>query len=218
MSDSAPGLSEYEKSVFLTKAQDEIVRAIYNNTFEGNEEMRRCLDVLITDKHISPTNSGYNPIPYNRCKHTAFKLPNDIMYIIIESAQYKQDVNSCWAGQYVPVSPTLYDDLHKDLRNPFRGTTARKVLRIELGVSGDNSSLVELLSKYDLKEYAIRYLRKPYAIVLEDLTGTGLTIEGREQVSEYGEDNNQACELNPIIHQTIIERAVQLAKASYKGR
>lgn len=44
MSNQAPGLDEYEKSVFLTKAQDEIVKAYFNpkgnkflEGFDGNE-------------------------------------------------------------------------------------------------------------------------------------------------------------------------------------
>ena len=44
-SNQAPGLDEYEKSVFLTKAQDEIVKAYFNpktnkvqEGFDGNEK------------------------------------------------------------------------------------------------------------------------------------------------------------------------------------
>lgn len=45
MSNQAPGLDEYEKSVFLTKAQDEIVKNYFNpkgnkyqEGFDGNEK------------------------------------------------------------------------------------------------------------------------------------------------------------------------------------
>lgn len=209
MSDSAPGLTEYEKSIFLTKAQDELVRAIYNNTFEGNEEMRRCLDVLITDDRIDPIESN-DTLPFDGCFHTVFQLPENIMYIIIENAQYVTDIDPCYEGKYVPVSPALYDDLHKDIRNPFRGATARKVLRIEKGATQNGDSVVELLSKFQLQKYAIRYLRKPKPIILEDLSNESLMIEGVSSES--------ACELNSIIHDTIVERAVELAKAAYRGR
>ena len=37
MSNQAPGLDEYEKSVFLTKAQDEIVKSYFSPT--GNKAM-----------------------------------------------------------------------------------------------------------------------------------------------------------------------------------
>ena len=43
-SNQAPGLTEYEKSVFLTQAQDSIVLSLYNGTasrsFEETEELR----------------------------------------------------------------------------------------------------------------------------------------------------------------------------------
>ena len=46
-------LNEYEKSVFLTKAQEEVVvnlyngKNIYGDSFESTEEIRRYLDALI---------------------------------------------------------------------------------------------------------------------------------------------------------------------------
>ena len=45
--------NEYEKSVFLTRAQEDIVISLYNGlnltqeSFEGSEEIRRYLDTLI---------------------------------------------------------------------------------------------------------------------------------------------------------------------------
>lgn len=48
-SNQAPGLDEYEKSVFLTKAQDEILKAYFNpkgnKLFEGfDDSTRRQID------------------------------------------------------------------------------------------------------------------------------------------------------------------------------
>ena len=55
MSNQAPGLDEYEKSVFLTKAQDEIVKSYFSPTgnkamegFDGNE--RRQIDFSMLTK------------------------------------------------------------------------------------------------------------------------------------------------------------------------
>lgn len=38
-SNAAPGVTEYEKSVFLTMAQEELVKEIYG-VYEQNEEIR----------------------------------------------------------------------------------------------------------------------------------------------------------------------------------
>ena len=49
-------LDEYEKSVFLTQAQEEIVINLYNgknpygDSFESTEELRRYLDELVKTK------------------------------------------------------------------------------------------------------------------------------------------------------------------------
>ena len=53
-SNQAPGLTEYEKSTFLTQAQEEIVIGLYEGkygeSFEGTEEMRTYLNPLILNK------------------------------------------------------------------------------------------------------------------------------------------------------------------------
>ena len=52
-SNQAPGLDEYEKSVFLTKAQEELVISLYDGrnssgeSFENTEEARRSLSSLV---------------------------------------------------------------------------------------------------------------------------------------------------------------------------
>lgn len=54
-SNKAPGLNEYEKSVFLTKSQEQIVTELYSgrnttyNSFEETEEQRRYLSNLVVD-------------------------------------------------------------------------------------------------------------------------------------------------------------------------
>lgn len=56
-SNQAPGLDEYEKSVFLTKAQDEIVKAYFNpktnkvqEGFDGNEKRQIDFSMLMQSK------------------------------------------------------------------------------------------------------------------------------------------------------------------------
>ena len=53
-SNQAPGLDEYEKSVFLTKAQDEIIKAYFNpksnkvqEGFDGSEKRQIDFSMLI---------------------------------------------------------------------------------------------------------------------------------------------------------------------------
>ena len=62
-------------------------------------------------------------------------------------------------------------------------------------------------------KYKIRYIRRPKPIVLVNLdftTQSDLEIDGVKTVSE--------CELNPIMHMDILNKAVELAYTTRGGR
>ena len=63
---------------------------------------------------------------------------------------------------------------------------------------------VELVSKFNVSKYLLRYVRYPDPIILEDLP-EGLTIGGFS--------TRMPCALNPQIHERIVEGAVKLAKS-----
>jgi hypothetical protein len=54
MSNAAPSIDQYEKSVFLTKAQEDVVVALYNGTFEGSEQLTESLKTLVKSRSTSP--------------------------------------------------------------------------------------------------------------------------------------------------------------------
>lgn len=66
-SNQAPGLDEYEKSVFLTKAQDEILKAYFNPVlnktqegFDGNERRQIDFSMVLKSTIIYPTDVLYS--------------------------------------------------------------------------------------------------------------------------------------------------------------
>ena len=69
--------------------------------------------------------------------------------------------------------------------------------------------MIELISKYTIKEYIFRYLKQPKPIILETLTG-GATINGISQKTE--------CKLPQSIHSTILKLAVDMAKMVYDSQ
>lgn len=195
-SNKAPGLNEYEKSVFLTKAQEQIVTELYSgrnttyNSFEETEEQRRYLNTLVETKACNKhKNTIQNPFETVSDNSTLFDLPNNVLFITYESAR----VNS----KEVDVHPVSQDELSKILKNPFRGPSNNRVLRLDIG---DN--IVELISVNDIFSYKIRYIRKPNPIILTDLEDD-LSINGISEESE--------CELDSSLHRTILDRAVALA-------
>ena len=63
--------NEYEKSVFLTKAQEQFIVSLYDGrsqefgSFEETEEVRRFLSNLVKTTTISNKESGYSGISNN---------------------------------------------------------------------------------------------------------------------------------------------------------
>lgn len=194
-------LDEYEKSVYLTKAQEEVVTNFYNgknpygDSFESTEEMRRYLENLVktkvysTTEQVSGTGVSDNSVFY--------KLPNDVAFITMEQVTYNDKSLGCYNGSTAAVYPVTQDEYSRIKNNPFRGPTRYKAIRLD---PGDNT--VELISKYKIGKYLLKYLSRPEPIILEDLPND-LTIEGKGEHSE--------CKLNSILHDTILERAVQIA-------
>lgn len=282
MSNAAAGLDEYEKSVFLTKAQDEIVKAYFNpkqnktlEGFDGNERRQidfsmimrsvtykpinftigtpttkqptpssitslNILNALITNQEgiltqeqldavdktsISITNklTAYTASPFidaffdYRDNSKAVTLESDIMMFVNEYALVTRNSNKI----RLTVVPIDYNEYSRLMSKPFKrplqyqawrildnsmstdtsiSTTAQEgVKRAEL-VIGPNDSIIQ---------YSIRYVRRPRAIRLINFTESGLSIDGIS--------TEQSCELDPILHQEILQRAVELAKAAYAG-
>lgn len=196
-------VNEYEKSVELTKAQEELVRSLYltDNTgisFEANEKIRRSLESLVKQETLSANNDDDDiklTDAGDKFKHTTYNLPNRCWYIVYEQVKQSEEGNDCIATFIGDVVPTTHDDYWRTRNNPFRGPTKKRVLRLD---NYDNT--VELVSQYNISEYIIRYIEKPSPIILEDLPGN-LTIEGFNTEKE--------CQLHDSLHRTILELAVQ---------
>lgn len=219
MSDKAPEINEYEKSVLLTLAQEQIVKEIYLDKFEGSEEQRRSIDVLVTQKDIKRSDKPHKVLRGDRFYHSHYVLPEDLWYIVHETARFS-DRQVCNNGDYVPVKPETYDEALHDVRNPFRGPTMNRVLRVDYGTDGDGDRLVELISKYEIDRYSIRYVRHPQPILLVDFRGddyAGVTIRGKDVLERLLDKNGELninatpCELPPVIHDQVLGRAVAIA-------
>lgn len=196
--------NEYEKSLFLTKAQEELVTSLYNGTtstgesFESTEEQRRYLSNLVKVASLSPTTNTSGFILGMGSNSKFFTLPEDLWYITYEAVNV--DNPKCEAYNPMDVYPVTQDDYNKTKRNPFRGANDRRALRLDL-----SDGVIEIVCKYIVKDYYVRYLRKPKPIVLVNMPNN-LTIDGVGKKSE--------CELHEALHQRILERAVTEALQS----
>lgn len=194
-------LDEYEKSTFLTNAQEQLIidiysgrNVIYGKSFEQTEEIRRYLSNLVETYETSTKVTGKLGLSKDS---VFFEIPQDTWFITYEVALLKDSRLGCLDGIEASVVPLPQDDLYRAKDNPFRGPSKDRVLRLDI-----KSDLAELISKYNVDKYLMRYISQPTPIILVDLPD-GLSINGVSTESE--------CELNPVVHRAILERAVQLA-------
>lgn len=187
---------EYEKSIFLTKAQEQIVLELYQE-LEQSEENRKYLSNLIKTGNYVPIGEQDETLINNTFKSYKVEIEDSVLFMIYEQCTLS-DENNCINSRIVSVVPTIHDDLDKVLKNPFKSPNSRKVIRLDF----DNK--IELISKYNISNYKVRYLKKPNPIILVKLED--LNIDKKQEVSNG--------ETNPILHERIVQRAVQLAVQS----
>lgn len=192
-------LDEYEKSLFLTRYQEEFVLSLYNGrnssgrSFEETEELRRSLSPLVGDTTLDPIEEGYYTGVDSNSKF--FDLPDDLWFITYEAVNLENP--KCEGNVSMEVVPVTQDEYNRLRKNPFRGPNDRRALRLDL-----SDGIVEIVSKYNISSYYLRYLKRLSPIILEDLPD-GLTINEEHCASE--------CVLPEFLHQRILDGAVSMA-------
>lgn len=200
MSNAAPGLNEYEKSVFLTQAQESFILEIYNGNYNGlsfdeTEEVKRYINTLIKQGVLTPTVDSFKIVDTS----IAYTNPTDLWFIVYESIKLDLSSLGCSTPKLVKVLSVTHNDFITTFNNPHRGPNDKRVL----GIKSQNK--IEIISKYPIISYLIRYLAKPEPIILTDLTSYNVTINGVSVET--------TCKLNPVVHRIILNKAVQLAKS-----
>lgn len=192
---------EYEKSLYLTKSQEELVLALYTgknsfgDTFEGTEEMRRHLANIVREAVLSPIETS-NGMPLGMESNSKFfTLPENLWFITYEAVDVSDA--DCDALSRLDVLPVKQDEYHKIKRDPFRGANGRRAFRLDLA-----DGVIEIISKKTVSDYYVRYLKKLRPIVLEDMPD-GVTVKGVGVKTE--------CELHEGLHEKILENAVIMA-------
>lgn len=213
MSNQAPGLDEYEKSVFLTKAQIEIIKNYFNpkgnkyqEGFDGSQ--KRQVDFSKLMKTYASSGTAPTPTSFFGNVTGAYKItwPNDVFVVVNEVVDVtkKGESGKC----RLQVIPIKYDEYLRVSSKPYKQPLKSQAWRI---INGENdiNLIVGHLNSVSPNGYHIRYVKHPKPIILESLNGSGLSINN--------ETNEMGCELDPEIHPEILQRAVELAKAAYAG-
>jgi hypothetical protein len=270
-SNQAPGLNAYEKSIFLTKGQDEILKNYFNPKSKGNNtqdgfdaNQKRQIDFsmltsvattssttyvyedtgqtdsnsntlyrktstttttpqstysyvqaydaagnALTDSDGSPLyvrNTGTDvsgfgsPLFDTRTNSKSITLPSALMFAINEMVEVSRGGNKV----LLQVVPIKFDEYSRVMSKPYKRPLKYQAWRL-INNEVSNKADIVVGPSDTLTKYTIRYIRRPNPIIVSDLDG--LTIEGKGSASE--------CELDPILHEEILQRAVELAKVAW---
>lgn len=261
-SNQAPGLNEYEKSVFLTKAQDEVLKNYFNPKSNPKQEgfddtIKRQADFsgLMREDSIEPesnVDSQYDP------RSLVYKISTEVYLTINEQIVLKNNDDIVGIRQIIPLNYIEYQRLmSKPYKEPLK-YQAWKLLTSTERDSFNGKRIAEVIltstdkkSDYD-KIYKIRYIKFPKPIILSDFSdafGEDISINGYNGSEENYSDSTAAaewaawealtpeeqasirpiprqttvksiwdpCELDPVIHEEILQRAVELAKVAWAG-
>ena len=217
-SNQAPGLNGFEKSVFLTKAQNQLLPEFFNHRvdatdggFDNSEERQIDFSNIIRTESLSDIGS---PIDYVRIDPRSFiyRVNSDVLFVLNE---FLDVIPQETAGTQTTLTVVAlsYDEYSRLMRKPYKYPPKGQAWRLINGSdSGKNHRCFEIIAKdvagSDLS-YRIRYVRRPCPIILEDLTDLGVSIDNRTEVTQ--------CELPEEMHHKILERAVTLAKIAWQG-
>lgn len=211
----APNLDIYEKSVYLTKAQLELVKNFfdpkgnkYNRGFEQSNKRRNDLKELIRNYKSTLNISSDAGIDDNS---QFFNIPNSVFIIIQERAKVESS-DLCVNGNTLKVVPKTHDEYNEQIDNPFKKPDSKTIWRMDYYSQSGNNKNVELITPYTVTEYKFRYIVYPSPIILGDL----LSEFPNETLTIDGVSQPQTCQLSESIHREILDRAVELATLDYK--
>lgn len=231
-------LDEYEKSVLLTQAQDLVVKSYFDGSLNSqgqgfDDSTRRQVDfsslITVATLSTSGASSKFDD------RGIMFKLPLmsatentcAVLFVLNEKLDC-QVVTNATGPVFGPVKsyvvvPISYKEYDREMSKPFAQPLKKQAWRLfqndSTGFDVDTELIVKqsIADKYkaspvavgDIKiVYKMRYVRRPKPIVLEDMPN-GLTIDGVSTESQ--------CELNPILHIDILNKAVELAITTRGG-
>lgn len=207
-SNQAPGLNDYEKSVFLTKAQDEVVKNYFNARSRGNttqegfdDSQKRQIDFSKLTTVSTITTFG-SPLLDPRSSSKSVDLPTNLLFPINEIIEATKGVNK--DSVLLQVVPLKYSEYARLMSKPFKWPLKSQAWRL-INFSSSNKADLITSPAYSLSKYIIRYIKKPTPIILSDIGD--LKIDGLSEETP--------CILDSVLHEEILQRAVELAKAAW---
>lgn len=157
-----------------------------------------------------------------RSNTKAITVEDDILMFINEYAE----VNRSGTTVRLTVLPINYTEYSRLMSKPFKRPLKNQAWRLLDNSNGHKRAEIVIGPNDTITKYVIRYVRRPNPIIVGPLD-EGTSLDGYVGVDTTGNLTTdltkassgayEACELDPILHPEILQRAVELAKAAYTG-
>ena len=193
---------EYEKSLFLTMAANEIVKQMLP-FFDKNEKIKKQLLSITRGIQIS-TQASVDVDIRLKSGSIVYELPSDVMYIVAESLRNES------GAILMRIKPLQDDDAYYSFDNPFRASKRGYAWStgISQNASGSIKRYTEVITSIAASsnpEYYLKYVCDvPPFIVTDDIMG-GI-VSGQSTNSNIDSD----APLKPL-HEKILDRAITIA-------
>jgi hypothetical protein len=171
--DKGVSVDEYEKSLYLTYAQNRVYEELIN-VFEANGDVSKDLEPFIKEQIITSTVARTGVI----ANSIFFNMPSDLRKTVYETVLLSS-ADAILDGKEIKVIKTKLAEVVHKIGNPFREPNYEETMRV---VTTDEiaNSVAEIIQPEGatIVNYKIKYLEEITPIVLEDLSSLGLEIEG----------------------------------------
>ena len=212
-SNAAPGFNDYEKSVLLTLAQEELIKSYFvanNNTtgvgLDGSQKRHYDFSTLIKVKTLnniidSILTTGVDVPVFNKDANNIFLVPNDVFLVLNEYLTVKNNSYT--------VFPISYDSYNLLMSKPFPYPNKRQAWRLDSSINGEIAAtkVIHVSDDKDISEKNITFesiYHKPLNIEINIKNGD-ITLNNYVVVSESKEAVNITLNLSNTANNDIVD-------------
>ena len=212
-SNAAPGFNDYEKSVLLTLAQEELIKSYFvanNNTtgvgLDGSQKRHYDFSTLIKVKTLnniidSILTTGVDVPVFNKDANNIFLVPNDVFLVLNEYLTVKNNSYT--------VFPISYDSYNLLMSKPFPYPNKRQAWRLDSSINGEIAAtkVIHVSDDKDISSKNITFesiYHKPLNIEINIKNGD-ITLNNYVVVSESKETVNITLNLSNTANNDIVD-------------
>ena len=218
----------FEHSPSVTMA--DIISSMLDKDYTSGKKVKKLINITGVDTEYNPTDEeNYTAIDVTISASSStfddrgiiFEMPRkktpqgievqdttDVLFILNE----KLVIN----GKDFVIVHISYKEYDREMSKPYAQPLKKQAWRLFQNTATGFDVNSELIPKWNADtsaeqfEYKIRYVKRPRPIILEAMPSEDLAIDGI-----WNEESE--CELNPILHMDILNKAVELAIATRGG-